>query len=367
VGGRLIKSVDYAELSPYGTAVGKNRMRVASAAAAGYCAFLSMVAVGWMFLGKVVLGDWDTYRVMYDRGGGYLVNQGRDPLFSWLLDRVFDVFGGGSYDVFRIVLFAFFAFFAAVVASFGALEGSLILASVLASVDAFALKSLVQIREGIAFVFIVIPVILSSKKGGVGIIGLAIGCVTAVFIHAGTFVLLLVYIATLGLHFLPIRPSNDRFIARLFTSTAVAAGIVAAIAIGQNAQFFDHTFRQLGVTADGPVTVSAWKYLYWIATGVVAFIIRAQIVNAFQAFKDFRSMYAFILGTAAVPFLYVICVISVLTQFEVAAVVAMQIRIFLTALELSLVIIVVRGRANALTGLVAAATLSDQMRLILLP
>jgi hypothetical protein len=342
-------------------------MRVRGAVAAGYCAFLSMAAGGWMFLGRVGLGDWDGYRAMYDRGGGYLVTQGRDPIFGWIIDRSFDVFGGGAYDIFRFALFTFFAFLAGAVAFFGVLEGSLIFASVVVSIDAFALKSLVQIREGIAFVAVTLPTALLSTRGSARVIGSAIGSVIAVFIHVGTFVFLLVWVVALGLRLLPVGPSNFRLLPGWLTSAAVLGGVTIGLFISQNAQLLERALRQFGVAADGPVTVSAWKYLYWAAMGVVVVVIRMQVASAHRDSKDFRSLYALTLGTGLVPLLYTTCVFTIMTQFKMAAVAAMQIRLLLTALELSLLVIVMRGRANALTGFVAATTLADQMRLILVP
>jgi hypothetical protein len=326
-----------------------------------------MTAAGWVFLGRVALGDWDGYRAMYDRGGGYLVSQGRDPIFGWIIDRGFDVFGGGAYDIFRLLLFSFFAFLAAAVAFFGVIEGSFIFASVVVAVDAFALKSLVQIREGIAFVAVALPAALLSTRGSVRLIGSAIGSVIAVFIHVGTCVLLLVWVVALGLRLLPIAPSNFRLLPRWLTSTAVLGGVAIGIFISQNAQLLETALRQLGVTVDDPVTVSIWKYLYWGAMGIVVVVIRMQIASAHQDSKDFRSVYALTLGAGLVPLLYTTCVFTIATQFKMAAIAAMQIRLLFTALELSLLVIVMRGRANALTGFVAATTLADQMRLILVP
>ena len=342
-------------------------MRVAGAVAAGYCAFLSMAAAGWMFLGRVALGDWDGYRAMYDRGGGYLASQGRDPIFGWIIDRAFDVFGGGAYDIFRILLFAFFTFLTAAVAFFGVVEGSLIFASVVVSVDAFLLKSLVQIREGIAFAAVTLPTVLLTTRGSVRITSSAVGGVVAVFIHVGTFILLLVWVVALGLRLLPAGLLNFRLLPRWLTSVAVLSGVTIGIFITQNAIFFERTLRQLGVVADSAVTVNAWKYLYWVVMGIIVIVVRMQIANAHRDSKDFRSLYALTLGAGLVPLLYTICVFTIMTQFSMAAVAAMQIRMLLTALELSLLVIVMRGRANALTGLVAATTLADQMRLILVP
>jgi hypothetical protein len=325
-----------------------------------------MVAVGLTFLGKVALGDWDGYQAMYDRGGGYLVDQGRDPLFSWIMDRAFDVFGGGAYEIFRIVLFISFTFLAAVVAFSGVLEGSLIFASVLVSVDAFVLKSLVQIREGIAFAVVMWSTALFPEKRNIGVIISVLGCISSAFIHAGTCVFLLVWVVALCLRLLSIGRSNPHLISKYLTSSAVISGIAVAVLINQDAQFLERTLRHLGVTGDGPVTVSAWKYLYWAAMGIVVVVVRAQVADANREFKYFRSVYAVVLGAGLVPLLYVMCVITVVTEFT-ATVAAMEIRMLLTALELSLVTIVMRGRANALTGLVAVATLTDQMRLILVP
>jgi hypothetical protein len=342
-------------------------MRVAGAVAAGYCAFLAMAAAGWALLGKVALGDWNGYQAIYDRGGGYLVNQGRDPLFGWIMDRAFDVLGSGAYETFRFGLFAIFTLIAAIIASCGVFEGSLIFASVLVSVDTFFLKGLVQIREGLAFAAVMLPVALLSAKGTVGITISAIGSVAAAFIHAGTSALLLVWILALCLRSLPIGPSGVRLLPRQLTTIAVASGITIALFINQNAQSLERILRQLGVTADESVTAGTWKYLYWVAMGIIVIIIRAQVTTPHRELRNFRSMYALALGAGLMPLLYVICVITVMTQFRVAAVAAMQIRMLLTAIELSLIIVVVRGRANALTGLVAAATLVDQMRLILVP
>jgi hypothetical protein len=339
--------------------------RVAGAMAAGCWTLLSMGAIGWKLIGKVRLGDWSNYQAMYERGGGYLVRQERDPLFIWIIDRAWDLFRAGGYETFRLTLFALFAFIAAVVAFGSALEGSNIFAVVLIVIDAFAVKSLVQIREGLAFAVILLSLIplFRRQRGGMAFAG--VGCIAALFIHAGTFVFVVVWVFALLFCLLPARLLNARSFPRWATLFSVVAGLGMGFLAKENTQILRDGLHGLGADTSQEVVLGLWKGMYWIVVGAAVVVVRAQIItNANCSRADFG--YVVTLGAGLIPLLYVICLVIVFSRFEVAAVAAMTIRMFLSAMELGLLVIALQGRANALTGSVAFAALADQARLILM-
>ena len=339
--------------------------KVAGAMAAGYYSILSMTIIAWVFLGRVGLGDWNNYRAIYDLDGGYLAQQGRDPLFVWLNGQAFHIFRGDGYEIFRLVLFAVFASVAVVAAFCGVLNGSGVATSVIIVLDAFLLKSLVQTREGVAFVVALVPLmfLICGRKGNV--LMAATGAAIAILIHLGTFIFLITWVLALGLWIVPGRVLRSRSFSGCVTLISTLAGIITGFLIRYNAQTFEGVLGDIGVTASQPVTINFLKFVYWILVGVAVAVIRLQLVSDNRPHK-LEYTYGQTLAAGMLPFAYAVCTEIIFTKVEYAAVAAIAIRILLGVIELSLLIVLLRGRANALTGLVGIGLFVDQVRLLLI-
>lgn len=65
----------------------------------------AMALLYWQFHGYAV-PDWEGYEKLYGGGGAWLLAQGRDPVFVWLLQTARRLLGGeNTYGEFRLWLF----------------------------------------------------------------------------------------------------------------------------------------------------------------------------------------------------------------------------------------------------------------------
>jgi hypothetical protein len=350
----------------YGRSERDQSLRAAAAALAGLYALTAMGLIGWLLLGRIGLADWDGYRTLYDGAGGYLARQGRDPLFVWTLVRAGDTLGGGGYEIFRWGLFGVFTAAAALWAAKAVAGGSGVVVSVLIVIAAFLLKSLVQIREGLAFLFVLVSLAGLFRSSGKGIFLAGLGALVAVFLHVGTSAFLFAWAAALAIWALPDRVIAGRRFTVWLTAGGVAAGLIAATLIVGDAEALEYGLRDFGVDTSEAVVAGFWKYLYWIAMGGLVLVTRDQLIRGVRGGGRFGYVYGCVVAAVLLPMLYVVCMVLVFARFEMVAVASMAIRLLLTSLELALMIIAVRGRAAWVAGGLAVVSIVDQGRLLLI-
>lgn len=110
---------------------------------------------GLLWLGSSEFNpDLQSYRVIYESGGAWLSDQGRDPLFILLITLSSNLFGPSSYESFRLILSFYFLLFGAFLA-WGkiipmAVNRWVVLQLPLAIVSFGMTRFTVQIREGLA-------------------------------------------------------------------------------------------------------------------------------------------------------------------------------------------------------------------------
>lgn len=337
-----------------------------------FSAVLTLVAMGvlyWQFSGPGN-PDWDGYGRLFDDQGGWLLRQGQSPAFVWLLQTARDVLGSNGYDTFRAALFGLFMAFAAWLAhAMPAQEGfgraSCLLTATIV-VAAFLLKGLVQVREGLAFLFILIPVqaMYGHRRRG-GLLGSGIGAMISGAIHSGTVLFLGNWLASASLWVLPSRALTGWAIQNILLFLAVAIGVALALTVLHNATTVSFLLEGFGVDQSADAKGGLWKYVYWLAYGVTVLVVRHQVVLAASGTLRFPYAYATTLASFVLPLTYAVCLALVFTHFYIPAFTSMAIRFLFTCLELALIIIALRGRANLVTLAIALASIADQSRLLI--
>jgi len=348
----------------YGRVERETRLRAAAGALGWLYGLAALGAMGWALLGRCGLTDWNGYRAMYDGGGTYLARQGRDPLFVWLIVEAGDLLGGGGYEVFRLILFSVFAMVGACWAGASVLAGSGLLASLLVVGAAFLLKSLIQIREGLAFLVLLASLAGLARANPRVMAASGFGALVAALIHSGTAIFLLAWLAALTVRGGDGPPRGRRRLALWLTVGAVAVGVGVAQLISLDAAALEDSLRDFGVDNTGAVEADAWKFLYWLAMGGLVIVVRNQVIGAAGGCGAFGESYATVIAAGLLPMVYVVCLLLVFTRFDSAAVVSLSIRMLLTTIELGLMIVAVRGRANWITAGVAAVSIVDQARIL---
>lgn len=142
--------------------------------------------------------DWQSYQLIYDTGGAWLADQGRDQFFLFLVALANSLFGPSGYETFRLALSFYFLLFSAFIA-FGkiipiARSRWMAIQFPLAIISFALTRFTVQIREGVAVTLILIGFAYVMRADATNNLmkrrmliwfGLAlVGC--AVLVHLGT-------------------------------------------------------------------------------------------------------------------------------------------------------------------------------------
>ena len=335
-------------------------------------ALLVMAALGllyWQFSGDATR-DWDGYGRLYDDEGGWLLRKGREPGFVWLISQARAVFGQDNYSEFRFSLFCVFTLFAAWLASKmpdqAAIRPITSLVTALIVLLAFLLKGLVQIREGVAFLFIVAPAVTIFRDQRGGMFRSGVGAVLAAVIHAATMFLSGAWLSAVGIWLLPNRIVASVLLQRVLLALSIVVGATLALTVLRNIDDVNFLLQDFGVDRYSDTQSGLWKYLYWLVNGAFVILVRHQLLASVKTAPKFAFAYATAIGTILLPAVYSICLVLVATNFQIAAVTSMAIRILFTATELALIIIALRGRADLGTAAMAVVMLVDRARLVVM-
>lgn len=327
--------------------------------AAAVLTMTAMAALYWTLSGPD-LPDWLGYSQIYDRDGGWLARQGRDPIFTALIRGAHAMFGGEGYADFRLSLFAVFAIASGSLAYRMSASQATPLGIVLIVVSVFFLKSLVQIRECLAFVIMLWPMAGVLDRKHAALVSL-VAVTAAIFTHSGLMVFGLAWvIAFLATSTAP-RLIEWKGLAFWLAVLGVAAGCLATVLLSQDAGELEYSFQDFGAQRAANAVGGSWKYAYWLFNGVLALMIRRMVWDASDTMGPFLSWFFKVLGGLALPAVYAVCLILVLTDFHLPALTALMARMFLTIVEACLLVIGLRGRAGLYSVAVAAAVLAEQV------
>jgi hypothetical protein len=327
--------------------------------------------------------DWRTYESIYDDAGGYLAAQGRDPLFTLLIQSAHEALGAGGYEFFRIVVFAVVAANATMLAlrmptdkqlnpckgvqsTVGSvLQGLTIAACVTA---AFLTKSVIQVREGLAFalvaaaIFRVMRCRVDGRRAQVLIYSLL---TAAVLIHNGTTAYLIVY-ALAHMSSLVFQRRGRKIGSCHYAVMALAA--VSGVAVGMYALYasepLQEALQQLGVEASSESEASGLKLLFWVAQGGLLLLVVKELLHAAEEMPDvIGARFAVVHATFVLPFLYVLSVYMIVTS-QPLPILSMVGRMLATAFGIALLGLVLRQRATILSLAAALFLIVDQLRVI---
>ena len=301
---------------------------------AALIALVGLLAGQWLYSSSDA-ADWHGYQALYEGSADWLGPNG----FMALLAGARWVFGPEGYGMFRVALFGVFAGFAAWLAYRMPLQPRLGWASVLmtggAVLAALGPKSVVQVREGLAFVvFMVGP----------------LGVLAAPAIHAGLAPLSVVWVAAWAPWKVP---------SWLLTAGSVAVGVAMALLSITHGDEVRAFAASIGVDVSAQVQGGWLKALYWGTLGFAAWVLRVQLIDG--------DRFDGVLGGVLLPGAYAFCATMVVAEFATPAVTSMGVRVLITAMDLALLRVCLRGRANWATAAVTVGMLLDELRLLATP
>jgi hypothetical protein len=309
--------------------------------------------------------DWRGYEALYEGSADWLTPNGLAPLFIAFLVGARWVFGPEGYGLFRLVLFALFAGFAGWLAYIMPIQKRLSRASALmtcgAVLTALLLKSVVQIREGVAFVLVLVGVLAILRHNIFCIARSGAAVTIAPLVHAGIASLSGVWLFACALTWAPWKVLKSQWLQNAVGLSALVAGSCLALAVTANSETVAAYAASLGVETSATVQGGAFKIAYWAAVGVVVLVLGRQ---ALACDGKLALAFSVALGVGLLPFAYGFCLGLVLANFNVPAVTSMGIRVLFTGLDLALIMVCLRGRATGLTAGAMVLMLADELRLL---
>jgi hypothetical protein len=240
---------------------------IAGLVCAGLMAVLSENAI------ELLNPDWFAYKTLFESEGGWLAEQGRDPLFLLLMQLAVQSLGIGGYDDFRNLLGVFFTVATLLLAAGFVLPFTngkpALVALILAVVVFSASRFTIQIREGIAMVFVLLALrqiwdrpMLRTRPALATALMLA-----ATLVHGGIALLLVTLIAAVGLGS-TLGQSGDRCRKlRYLTPWVIVAALLGTVFVLNSGL----TAGLVGTLDDGRESFdrsSSLKYLYWGLTSL---------------------------------------------------------------------------------------------------
>ena len=326
---------------------------------------VAMAALYWHFSGPI-FADWIGYRQLWDNDGGWLLREGRDPLFVSLLHQSRRLFGENGYGEFRFALFAIFTAVGARLAYLMRAGWVSVFFVVPIIISAFMLKSLVQIREGLAFLIVVLSLISVFRPKGGGWFIAGIGAIAGTLTHAGAGIFVLAWAVACGFYFGPARLLGSKGVRDALLLVGVALGVAVTAAIFQFSQFLEFSLQDIGTDTTVDATGGIWKYLYWLFNGLLMLLTRHQLLSAAWGSRKFSYSYATVLGSLIIPLIYTTCIMLVFSNFYLPIITASATRLLFSTMEIGLIIIGLRGKANWMTLPIALALVADQFRLLII-
>lgn len=233
------------------------------------------LAVPVLALTGLLNPDWYGYAKIFEEGGAWLADQGRDPLFLVLMQGAIALFGADGYDDFRVALgwgFITFAGWLGLGAGWQRAPGSAIggVGLALAVVNFGWTRFTVQIREGLAMILVLLALRWASHDRHRTLTTLLL--VGAALIHSGTALVLLGWLVALLTT--PSETNDSRHLG-LGLAGGFVLGLLAFIGFdagGAATDLFDRTEQ---AEAEG-----LSKALYWAVLGTCSWAAASAAATA---------------------------------------------------------------------------------------
>lgn len=309
--------------------------------------------------------DWMGYQQLFDRQGGYLAEAGRDPLFVALLKAAKVVFGGNGYEGFRLLLFVAMASFAARLTYLCPTIRVSPITTALVGVAIWGIKSAVQIREGVALVFVAWGVAHALRHPKSTPFALLAGCALGYLTHQGTAPFLLAAIVGIGCLALPNRALSGWWPQRLLMVLAIGVGFAVAALCVLNARAVELALVDMTEDRNAEAIIGPLKAVFWVAQGAVMLGLRWQLIEAVRGRSKLAFAFSSVLASFVLPSLYVATAGLVATRYYLPAATAFGGRLLFTAETVALMIVALGGRGNWITLALAAALVAEQVRLMI--
>lgn len=327
----------------------------------------ALVAVLVLNLTEFLNPDWFGYRLIYEDGGSWLAEQGRDPLFLLLVSASRVIFGSDGYDTARSALGAYFIAFSYLLCVGRVLPlarpGPTLVSLLIALLLFTATRFTIQIREGLAMTLVLFalrPVMLRDVMPART--WMLMGC--AVLIHAGTALLLVtLLLSRWGLARRLSAAAIHASLKRLSLFAAVVGGLLAGLVL--SASGADAVVDTLFDTTSASTATLLGKFMYWLAVGALIALIAREASQSFTQRSSTRQTATFVrlLALLVLPAIYGMIIVQLLAGGPLVLISGTARALNLVVAILVMMVTLQRGLSFSVGGATLLLT-ADQMRVI---
>jgi hypothetical protein len=314
--------------------------------------------------------DWQGYEDVFAGEGAWLAAQGRDPLFTSIVQGAYALLGDGGYEQFRSLLLAYFIAVAALIAhrlvqgpSPGVLDAAVVALAVVAIV---VTKFTVQVREGLALTALVGAFWRERRADdgeGAGRVATFLLFLAAGMVHAG----MLLYLAAWAVAWLLARLLPASIRSGAFDRVLLALAVLVGFAVVRSLSAFDSLFEALdllGISAEAEAEGSLAKYGYWMVMGTMVLALRSALTESARG-EPAPGVQAFVRIHASLimPAAYFASLFMVLGGTP-AAFTSLGIRTLQTAIGMAMLVLLLRGQPGWPVAASSVVMLLDQARTV---
>jgi hypothetical protein len=304
--------------------------------------------------------DWTAYEILFEEEGGWLALANRDPAFLWLLSA-----GAGvlAYPDFRLALGLAFLFFTWRLvrrwARVAVVDTPLL--SYLVLLPLLLPRVTVQIREGVAVLFVLWALMLLANPVRRGIVGPLALLLVAASVHAGSAVFAVLLLAPLVFRFVFGRASQAAAVL-LVALAAVAVLMLGPMLAGD--VVFELGEAVWGGYASLNVDAGADKALYWLARCACAAYLVVLVRRVAPVVPVRLAGFLRLGGYVVVSALHLLVLYLVLTGSNAYVTSAASRALNLVFLTL-FAVVGMHSRKTLALQVVAILLLADQVRVLL--
>lgn len=315
--------------------------------------------------------DWLAYQSIYENDGAWLVEQGRDPFFLFLINAFKTIFGSDSYVDFRIYIGVYFAVFSGITFRLATANRKNISFIIVfyAILNLVFSRFTIQIREGMAVTFLLIGVyqLLSqteTQRSPLARIVWSLLIFLSCLMHS---IIILFVVAFFGLQlFNKIFKNHKNTFPR--TRIRTLSFVVFLLIFFLLLKLFDIEGllqRDIGERSAVEVEIGIGKYLFWLFYGLVSFYVYLKIKKITLSKSENLRLYnglVFIAGPVT-AIIFLLIVLNLATNGS-AAIISTLARIYYLALGLSIFYISLKIVKDLIILFIIHFLLIDQIRII---
>lgn len=336
--------------------------------------------IGVLFGGVIAVGfsefnpDWLAYQSIYESGGAWLSEQGRDPFFLFIIELFKYIFTSDGYIYLRVLLGSIFSIFSALLFSGFIIPWNKQRASIsmlfLAVINIGLSRFVVQIREGLALVFLFWGIGFLNRQSDKPILIKKLMFVAIMLLACLTHSIMFLIASGFGVAMTENRWSkklfsligkNDIIDFIIFSSAGVFIYLVFYL-IGGN----ELIQQDIGERALMVVDASAVKYLLWAWYGLVVWIIYEKITKmTVDCCFGMRTKRAIQIIAGPITVIIYFFIITALVSGGAAAVISTFARILYLLLGVSLIFISGNSKFDFKIILLSVFLIVDQIRIIM--